>query len=340
LKALFVNSPGKVALRDVEKPTPKEGEILVKMKCCGVCGTDIEKVNGEALTPMVLGHEVVGEIVEIGKNVKELANGDRVFTHHHTPCYSCTICRRGDYTLCNYFPRYNLHPCGFSEYYTVPRWNVERGAVVKLADDMSYEEASFIEPLGCCIRGLEKINAKNFSSASIYGAGPTGLLHLKLLKFYGCERVSISDVSRYRLKFAEKIGADSTFDPRDDREREGAISIFEGGKPELALVATGNTSALDDALKSVAKGGTVLLFGAPPKNSSIHIKPGDLFINGINLATSYSTSEKEILMAKELLQNSSISVADLVTHRFKLTDAYFAFEIAQQQQCIKALVLG
>src|SRR5437867_4241104 len=114
LKALFIDSPGKVDLRDVPEPSPREGEVVVKMRCSGVCGTDIEKVRGEGITSKVLGHEVVGIIARVGRLVTGLRSGDPVFTHHHTPCYACAVCKRGEYTLCEQFPKHNISPCGFA----------------------------------------------------------------------------------------------------------------------------------------------------------------------------------------------------------------------------------
>jgi L-iditol 2-dehydrogenase len=340
LKALFVESPGKVALKEVERPSPREGEVLVKMRCCGVCGTDLEKVMWEAITSSILGHEVVGEVSGVGKGVRGVEEGDRVFTHHHVPCYSCDLCDRGEYTLCQQFSKSNIVPCGFSEFYIVPKWNVERGAIIKLPRELSYEDGSFIEPLGCCIRALDKIKAENFSSALIYGAGPVGLLHLKLLKRRGVAAVGVADVSDLRLSFAKKGGADSCFDPRDSDERKEALSGFRGGGPELVIVATGNVAALDAALTTVVKGGTVLLFGAPPRNSALSLDAASFFIRGISLAASYSASEKETNLAVRMLAESSVRVSDLVTHRFDLERAPGAFAAAREQQCMKALIVN
>ena len=214
MRSLFIGAPGEVVLREVEKPSPKKGEILIEMRSCGVCGTDLEKIRGEAATPPVLGHEVVGEVAELGRGVRGIQTGDRVFTHHHAPCYECELCRRGEYTMCAEFPRHNINPGGFSEYYVVPAWNVSRGAVLPLPDSVSFEEGSFIEPLGCCIRGLSKVNAMNFMSAIIYGAGPVGLTHLMLLQHYGYTNVAVGDLSEYRLSFASRLGA-KIFRPGD-----------------------------------------------------------------------------------------------------------------------------
>jgi L-iditol 2-dehydrogenase len=336
MKAWFVSSQGKVELRSTTKPAPKEGEVLVKMRCCGVCGTDLEKIRGEAVTSPVLGHEVAGEISELGQGVEGFALGDRVFTHHHTPCQSCAVCVRGEQTLCEEFPRHNLVPCGFSEYYVVPSWNVSRGAVFVLPGELSFESGSFIEPLACCIRALGKVKASRFHSSVIYGAGPVGLLHLKLLKHYGCGTVAVADPSEYRAKVAEKVGADLVFNPLEQEAKE--LKWKDDARPEFAIVSTPNKGAFLNAVATVAKGGTVLLFGAPPKNTMVNLDLANLFYRTVNIIPSYSATETETRSAADLLTDGSLEVSDLITHRFPLSEAAAAFAAAEEQKCVKALV--
>jgi L-iditol 2-dehydrogenase len=340
MKALFIQGWGRVVVKDIEKPLPRAGEILVRMKSCGVCGTDIEKIRGEAITPPVLGHEVVGEVAELGKGAKGLKIGDRVFAHHHAPCYSCEICKRGEYTLCKDFPKHNLMPGGFSEYYVVPRWNVEKGAVLRIPDEMSDEVGTFIEPMGCCLRGLAKVGAEAFTSGLIYGAGPVGLMHLLLLQRLGYERVGVADPSNYRLSFARKLGATSVFDPTKEADTDRALRSFGELGPEIAIVATGSSRAFADAIRSVAPGGRVLMFGAPPKGSSLQLSLPDYFLRGITIVSSYSTSEKETSLALEMLRRRNPKVSHLITHRFTLSQTPEAFRVAQDQKCMKALVSG
>jgi L-iditol 2-dehydrogenase len=336
MQALFVSSPAGVRLRAVKKPIPKSGEILIKMRCCGVCGTDLEKMNGKAVTSPVLGHEAVGEIAELGKGVLGFSEGDRVFTHHHAACYTCLTCVRGEYTLCDEYSRYNLVPGGFSEYYIVPSWNVSKGAVFRLSPELDFETGSFIEPLACCIRALEKVSAGRFHSAVVYGAGPVGLLHLKLLRLYGCGAVAVADPSLYRSAFAEKLGADFVFDPlQKGTKRTGRAT---NRRPELAIVSTASMAALQDALTAVTKGGTVLLFGAPYRNTVIDLDVSKLFFGSTSIVPSYAASERETALAADMLADGSLEVSDLVTHRFPLSDAPQAFATADNQKCIKAVV--
>jgi len=335
----MIDSPGRLKIVEIPRPTPADGEVLVKLRCCGICGTDLEKVQGEGITTRILGHETVGELAELGPGVEELRVGDRVFTHHHVPDLTCELCEKGEYTYCPEYMKHNLVPCGLADYYVVPSYNVRRGAVLRLPDSLGYEEASFIEPLACCIRGLEQARARNASSALIYGAGPVGLMHLKLLRSYGVEKVGVADVSEYRLSLAAGMGADLTFDPAAAPERrEEALRGFGAG-PELVIVATASMAALEEAVRVVGRAGTVLLFGAPKKGATARLETARLFLNGTRLVTSYAAYETETSEAMKLLAEKKIHVSDMITHRFPLERSEEAFAVASEQRCMKALIL-
>lgn len=339
MRAVMTDSPGRVKIVEMPRPSPGEGEVLVKLRCCGICGTDVEKVQGEGITTKILGHETVGDLAEVGRGVDELKAGDRVFTHHHVPDLTCELCEKGEYTYCKEYLKHNLVPCGLADYYIVPSYNVQRGAVLRLPDSLGYEEASFIEPLACCIRGLEKVDARNADSALIYGAGPVGLMHLKLLRSFGLDKVGVADVSAYRLSLAGSMGANLTFDPAGDRERrEDALSRFEGG-PDLVVLATASMAALEEAARVVGRAGTVLLFGAPKKGATAIVDTARLFLNGTKFITSYAAYETETADAMKLLAEKRIHVSDLITHRFPLERSEEAFAVAAEQMCMKALIL-
>jgi L-iditol 2-dehydrogenase len=340
LKAVLIDTPGGLRITEVPKPKAAPGEVLVKLRCCGICGTDLEKVHGHGITSRILGHEEAGEIAEVGEGVEHTSVGDRVYAHHHVPCGTCELCRRGEETFCAEYSKHNLVPCGLAEYFIVPSFNVERGAILKLPESLGFEEASFIEPLACCVRGLERANAKGARSVVIYGAGPVGLLHLKLLKgSYGVGRASIADVSDYRLSVAAGMGADVTFNVGDEGQRERARRSLDYA-PELVVLATGSASALEDAMNVVGRAGTVLLFGAPRKDATATINAAHLFLNGTKLVTSYAATERETNEALRLLAEKKIQVMDMVTHRFPLAAAADAFAVAERQQCMKALIVA
>lgn len=334
MKAVLLGSDGKLLLAEVPKPVAGKGEVLVKLRCCGVCGTDLEKVHGHGITSRILGHEEVGVVDALGEGMNGLAVGDRVYAHHHVPCGSCELCVRGEQTLCPEYSKHNLVPCGLADYFIVPSYNVERGAVLKLPDELGFEEASFIEPLSCCVRGLARAGAERARSVLIYGAGPVGLLHLKLLKAQGGKTVAMADVSDHRLELAARLGADRTFNPAG---RDASVGS-QATAPDLVILATGSASAFEDAMKSVGKGGTVLLFGAPRRGAGATMDMARFFLNGTRLVTSYASTEAETAEALELLAEKRVVVSDLITHRFPLSRAEEAFSVAGQQMCMKALI--
>ncbi len=339
MKAAVVSSPGRVELSEVLEPSAQEGEVLVRMKCCGVCGTDVEKVHGKAITSKILGHEVVGEIEEVGPGVQGLSTGMRVFTHHHVPCYSCDVCKAGNFTYCPEFGRSNLRPCGLAEKYVVPGFNVERGAVLRLPESLGYEAATFIEPLACCVRAIDLVSARTARSAAVYGAGPVGLLHFKLLQHLGVRDVAVGDVSAYRRSFAESVGCAKTFDPLEPESKKR--TLHQGGaSPDLVILATGSPAAFQDALANVNKAGTVLLFGAPSRGAQLQLDLSQFFLNGTRIVSSYATTEKETKQAMDLIATGAVDVMDLVTHRFALADSDRAFAAAAEQRCMKALIAG
>lgn len=337
MRVAVVESPGRIGLVDMPVPVPNRGEVLVKMRACGVCGTDVEKVYGEAIAGKVLGHEAVGDIEETGEGVEGASKGERVFTHHHVPCYSCELCARGKHTFCIEYRKHNLVPCGLAEYYLLPAFNVERGGLVRLPPGLAYDEASFIEPLACCIRGLDSVKGAEARSALVYGAGPIGITHLKLLKSYGVPKVGIAETSQYRRDFAENCGADVSFDPSDRNSAQRAMAEFGSG-PELVVVATGASAAFRDAMRTVGQAGRVLQFGAPGSTAPAEFDLASFYLKGIELTTSYAASEQDIASAMRALSERRLALSDLITHRFPLENTAGAFKVALQQACMKAVV--
>jgi L-iditol 2-dehydrogenase len=338
MKSLVLVSKGKLEVREVPVPLIGRGEMLVEMKCCGVCGTDLEKVYGDAITPPVLGHEAVGIVADVGKGVEGFSVGDRVFPHHHAPCYRCADCSRGDLTMCREFPRHNIRPGGFAEYFAVPAWNVEKGAVLRLPRSLSFEEASFIEPLGCCIRGLDKLGKVDGAPVLILGAGAVGLSFLILLRERGAGRIVVADLSDFRRKYALDLGAAAVFDPRSEGEKGRALRSLPEGHPRVVIIATGSPAAFSSALRDVSRGGRVLLFGLPQAGTTVPFDFPGYFLSEATIVSSYSTSEVETRKALRLLATGRVSLGKLASHRFALEETPEAFRVSQEQTCEKALV--
>ena len=196
-------------VRVEEMPKPEIGldEILVKAAACGICGSDVLEWYRIKKAPIVLGHEMAGEIVEVGENVKKYTKGQRVFVSHHIPCNTCSYCLNGYHTACDTLHSTNFFPGGFSEYIRIPALNVDRG-VFPLPDEMSYDQAVFIEPLACVVRAQRLVRIRPGQSVVVMGSGISGLLHIMLAKTLGAGRIIATDINEDRLKTAKELGAE------------------------------------------------------------------------------------------------------------------------------------
>lgn len=339
MKAARIKDRTSVELRDVPIPHIGNHELLVRMRTCGICGTDIEKMHGEHITPPVLGHEVAGEIYEVGAQIKEFKKGDRILVHHHVSCRSCLYCKIGLETLCEAYPKSNLDPCGFSEFFRVPETLVRGGTVYRLPNSLSFEEGSQVEPTACCIRALRKSGVKPGSSVAVFGVGPVGLTHIQLLRLGGAARIYAVDVLDGRRRMAVRFGANATLDPTNENVPKAILDGTDGQGVDYVIVATGNTKAIEQACVSVRKGGHVTLFGAPVRGALMSLDVSSLFLREISLQSSYSTSETEMRIALDLIAQKRITPAQMITHRIPLQDVNEAFQLAADgREAVKVVV--
>lgn len=330
MKSVSVREPSVVSVNDVQGPVPGPGEILVRMHACGICGSDLEKVYGQYGQPsMRLGHEPAGVIESVGAGVAGFEKGDRVFTHHHVPCYDCHLCRHGNETMCPKYYKTNLSPCGLSEEYVVPAWNVSHGGVLKLSDSTSFEEAAMIEPLACCVRAWEKCRYRRGDSVAVFGAGPTGMMHLLLARAKGFAKIFCLDINDFRLGFAEKFGVTRTINSAD-ADRAGVITHdTDADGVDMAVVATSSLAALKDAIGVTRRGGTVMMFGVPSKGATMSLDMGALYSREIMLATSYAASDADTAEALRMIESAEIDVRGLITHTYGINDSQKAFDHAR-----------
>ncbi|CAI9832492.1 MAG: alcohol dehydrogenase catalytic domain-containing protein [Nitrosopumilus sp.] len=331
---------GGVLVREHDEPEVEPGGLLVRMAACGICGSDVEKVFGRYGRPsMRLGHEPAGTVEAVGPGTRGFEVGDRVFTHHHVPCYDCRLCSRGHETLCPRYSESNLDPCGLAEVYSVPEWNVSRGGVLRLADSTTFEEAALIEPLACCLRAWSRMPAREGDTAAIFGAGATGLMHAMIALSRGFSRVVCADTNRFRLGRAEEIGA-AVVDASDPG-RVGLVRELAGGGADVAVVAAGSMGALSDAADSVREGGHVMMFGVPQPGARISADMGAVYSREATLHTSYAASDRDTREALALIESSAMDVAGLVTHRYGLADSAEAFEHARGGgSAVKIVITG
>lgn len=330
MKTAFVKEPSIISVDDVKNPQLDSGGVLVQMHACGICGSDLEKVFGQYGQPsMRLGHEPAGIIIDVGSDVSEFKVGDRVFTHHHVPCYDCHLCSHDNETMCKKYSETNLSPCGLSQEYVVPEWNVSNGGVLKIPDSMSFEEAAMIEPLACCVRAWRKYNYQQGDSVAVFGVGPTGMMHVMLAHAKKFSKIFCFDVNDFRLNFAQKFDVTESINSRDETRKQRILGHTDGLGVDVAIVATSSMNALDDAIDMVRKGGSVMMFGVPSKDSKLDLDMNKIYSKEITLVTSYAASDVDTKEALHLIESSQINVKQLITHTYPIDDSQKAFDHAR-----------
>jgi L-iditol 2-dehydrogenase len=337
VRAAVYYSNKDIRVEEVPRPKIGPGELLVKVIASGICGSDVMEWYRIKKAPRVLGHEIAGDVVEIGSGVTRFKPGDRVFVTHHVPCNDCRYCRAGQHTACATLQSTNFDPGGFAEYLRVPEINARFGTFL-LPDNISYDDGSFIEPLGCVIRGQRTAGVKEGDVVLIIGSGISGLLHIKLAKARKVGKIIASDINDYRLKAARKAGADLVINAADDipaRIREAA-----GGRgADVVIVCTAADSAFQQAFTSVDKGGTLLLFAPTAPDVRIPLPLFDLYFKLVKIVFSYAAVGDDLVTAIHLLQTSQIIVDDLITHRLPLSETQTGFSlVAAADKSIKVII--
>ncbi|AFS81170.1 alcohol dehydrogenase [Candidatus Nitrosopumilus koreensis AR1] len=340
MKTASVKEPAIISVTETENPSLESGDILVQMHACGICGSDLEKVFGQYGQPsMRLGHEPSGVIVDVGSDVTEFKKGDRVFTHHHVPCYDCHFCNHGNETMCKKYYETNLSPCGLSEQFVVPAWNVSHGGVLKISDSLSFEEAAMIEPLACCVRAWTKYNHQEGDSAAIFGVGPTGMMHVMLAQAKKFSKIFCFDVNDFRLDFAKKFNITESIHSADDSRKQKILDHTDGRGVDVAIVATSSLKALEDAIDMVRKGGAVMMFGVPSKGAKMDLDMSKIYSKEIMLVTSYAASDNDTKEALRLIESSQIDVKQLITHTYPITDTQKAFDHARSGENAMKIII-
>ena len=326
-------------IRVEEIPTPQigQGEILLKSLACGICGSDVMEWYRAHKAPLVLGHEATGEIVEIGEDVKRFKKGDRVFVSHHVPCNTCHYCLNGNHTVCDSLRSTNFDPGGFAEYVRVPEINVDRGVFV-LPDNMSLEDGTFIEPLACVVRGQRLARIEPGQTVVIIGSGMSGLLHILLARSLGAGKIIATDINEYRMEMARRFGADSVISAHDDLPSH-LLKLNSNRLADRVIVTAGADSALNSALQSVDRGGTILFFAPGGPETNLSVPFNDFWKNCITLMPTYGASPLDIEVAIELISSQRIPVKEMITHRLGLAETEQGFKLVNEaQESIKVVI--
>lgn len=317
-----------VRIQEMPKPTAGPGEIIVSVVASGICGSDVMEWYRVKRAPLVLGHEIAGDIVEIGKDVTEFCTGNRVVVTHHVPDNTCRYCRADHHSVCETLRKTNFFPGGFAEYVQVPKINVERGTFL-LPPSVSYEEGTFVEPLGCVVRSMRLANLQSGQNVLILGAGIAGVLNIKMAKYLKAGRIIATDSSPERRGMAKRFGANDVLDPKEDvpaRVRE--IVGSEGA--DLVIICTGALPAFDQGINSVDRGGTVVFFACPKPEERVQLNVNELWRNEVKLMTSYAAAPRDLKVAIERISSRQVTVSDMITHRLPLEKTQEGFQLVEK----------
>jgi len=326
-------------IRLVELPTPRigPGEILVRVRSSGICGSDVMEWYRKPKAPLVLGHEIAAEVVEVGEGVDRPKVHERVFVSHHVPCGTCRYCVAGHETVCDTLRTTNFDPGGFAEFVRVPKVNMKSG-VFPLPDDLADDEAVFIEPLACVVRGQRIARLAAGMTVLVLGSGIAGQLHIRLARASGAARILATDIVGYRKELAKRSGAHAVIDGREDVP--GRLKEANAGRlADLVITCTGAPSAISQGLASVDRGGTVLFFAPTDPAATVAIPFNALWREEVTMTSSYGGSPRDIREAIDLLASRRVPVDDLITHRLPLDAAGEGFRlVAQAQDSMKVIL--
>ena len=326
-----------VRLEEMAVPQIGPGELLLRTRASGICGSDLMEWYRIKKAPLVLGHEIAGEVVEAGEDVQNFRIGDRIFASHHVPCGKCRYCLAGHQSVCDMLRTTHFDPGGFAEYIRVPKINVELGTF-RLPEEMTFDEGSFIEPLACVVRAQRFAGISAGQTVLVIGSGISGLLHIQLARARGASRIIATDISDFRLKAATDFGADATIQGVEDvpvRLRE-----LNGGRlADRVIVCTGAMPAIQQAVKSIDRGGTLLFFAPTAAGVDAPIPLFDFWRDEIAVVTSYAASSQDLIESIELIRNRRVRVGDMVTHRLPLAETGRGFQLtASGQDSIKVII--
>jgi L-iditol 2-dehydrogenase len=338
MKAVRVEDNGSVAV--VEQPLPQldPGDALMRTHAAGICGSDLLGWYVRKKSGTVLGHEVAGEVVELGDAVDGFAVGDRIVPHHHAPCGECETCRSGRPVHCGEWRSSRLDPGGMAEYVRIPTRNISLDTW-KIPPALTDEEATFIEPLATVVKAFRRGGLTSSQSFLAVGLGTTGQLAIRLAKSSGASRVAGADRVKSRLAVAERSGASELLDVSRELLESAAKRSSGGTGFDFVLVGPGRAAVIESALRAVAPGGTLLAFTMPPPEERLTLSPHDLYFREIEIVPSYSAGPDDMREALALIAARRVEVADLVTHRFPIDRAREAFaRAADPEGSLKVLL--
>jgi len=327
---------GDIRVEETPRPAVGPSDVLVRARACGICSGDIMPWYIRRKAPLVLGHEPVGVVEEVGADVRDFKPGERVFVHHHAPCFTCSSCKRGEFVQCTTWRATNLMPGGMAEYFLVSAAN--QRDTLKLPDTIDDPNGVLVEPAACVVKSLRRSGLKTGESILIIGLGIMGMMHVMLARHMGAGLILGADLFAQRARRAEELGADRGLVVSRDNLVDQVREATNGAMADVVIVGPGSPAAISTGIAAAGKGATVVQFTATPPDDELIVKPHDLYFNETRLIPSYSCGPDDTREALSLVQTGVLRAADLVTHAFPLSDVSNAFMQAQKPESLKVIV--
>ena len=327
---------GDIRVEEMARPELGPDDVLVRASACGICSGDIMPWYIRRKAPLVLGHEPVGVIEETGAAVRDFQVGERVFVHHHAPCFQCASCRRGEYVQCATWRATNLRPGGMAEFFLAGAANLRD--TLRLPAAVSDGDGVLIEPAACVIKSLRRSGLRPGDTILVVGLGIMGIMHVKLARHLGAGTIIGADLFERRAQRAIELGADHGIVVSGDNLVERVRELTAGAMADVVIVGPGNHKAITTGIAAAGKGATVVQFTATPPEEELMVRPHDLYFNETRLVPSYSCGPEETREALALVECGVISAKELVTHRFQLAQISDAYAAAQRPESLKVVV--
>ncbi|MCX6090837.1 MAG: zinc-dependent dehydrogenase [Candidatus Atribacteria bacterium] len=343
MKAAFFLGPGQMEVREIEKPVAGEGEVVLQVAACAICGTDVrifQYGHPKVKPPHTTGHEIAGEIVEVGKGVEGYRVGERVTVVTTISCGHCHYCRRGLQNLCPEQEYIGYHfPGGFAEYLKIPKAGVQKGNLLVLPEDMDLLEASLIEPLSCAINGQSYLHIGLGETVLVIGSGPIGCMHVELAKNHGAGKIVIADISSDRLELARRVGADYYINSQKQDLKKEVMAVTDGLGADVIIVAASAGSAQEQALDMVAPQGRISFFGGLPKDKpTITFNSNTVHYKEVGVFGVFASHASQYEEAAQLIYSGRIPAKSLITHVIPLEKIVEGISMVKEGKALKAVV--
>ncbi len=337
VKALKYYDRKTVKMEEVSIPQLENDEVLVETKACGICSSDVMDWYREPHAPTFFGHEPTGVIVKAGSMVKDFRPGDRVFVHHHVPCFVCRYCRKGNYSMCPNFRENGIYPGGFSQFIKVKGENVRRGLLI-LPPTLSFIDATLTEPIACCLQAIYRSGISVGDTVVIIGAGFNGLVLTFLSKIFGSQKTIVVEPDEFRLKLASRLGADEGINPNRENTIEAIKEINGGRLADVVLVTPPFPQVVESSISLVDRGGTLVLYAPSAPGESFSFPIYQVYFSQITIKTSYSASPLLTREALALLNSNQSNINQLISV-YPFSDFEKAFSAVRYDKTLVKVVL-